>query len=291
MRKPHPADLADLRDIPSATSFIASLFLGRGEFAKAEAGTLEAARAAAASLAQQHPTSGRKPMVYGILPNGRQVLIPETYQQPETTMSKKPSTKKSAAPKADGTVTVRVAHPDGVVRPARVAATAPQAQPKRGRKEAAAALAAAKAEARAAKAAKKAAPPAAAAAPQGAQEATKGAKKAAAPRAPSGKRAAILAAAQAGKLPSPPDFSAETHKRFRPKLAELVAWAEAGDLKALRAWAYPGFMSTSPKAMQRYRDLCIVALEAKPGAAPAAAPKAKAAQPAKAKGAKKAKAK
>jgi hypothetical protein len=64
-------------------------------------------------------------------------------------------------------------------------------------------------------------------------------------------------------MPSPPDFSAPTHTRFRPKLAEVVALAEAGDLKGLRAWSYPGFMSTSPRAIERYRTLCVTALEAR----------------------------
>jgi hypothetical protein len=80
---------------------------------------------------------------------------------------------------------------------------------------------------------------------------------------PFGKRAAIIAAAQAGKLPPVPDFSAATHTRFRPKLEEVVALAKASDLKGLRAFKYEGFMSTSPRAIMRYRDLCIIALSAK----------------------------
>jgi hypothetical protein len=40
---------------------------------------------------------------------------------------------------------------------------------------------------------------------------------------PLGQRAAMLAAAEAGKLPPAPDFSAPTHERFRKKLAEVVA--------------------------------------------------------------------
>ena len=78
---------------------------------------------------------------------------------------------------------------------------------------------------------------------------------------PLGKRAAIEAAAREGKLPEPPDFSAETHKRFRNKLASVVELAKAGDLKALRAFEINP-VSSSPKAIARYRDLCIVALEA-----------------------------
>jgi hypothetical protein len=78
-----------------------------------------------------------------------------------------------------------------------------------------------------------------------------------------GKRAAIIDAAKAGKMPAAPDFSAATHTRFRPKLEEVVALAKAGDLKGLKAYKYEGFLSSSPKAIMRYRDLCIMALEAK----------------------------
>ena len=75
---------------------------------------------------------------------------------------------------------------------------------------------------------------------------------------PLGKRAAIEAAARDGKLPEPPDFSA---KRFRNKLASVVELAKAGDLKALRAFEINP-VSSSPKAIARYRDLCVIALEA-----------------------------
>ncbi|MDE2284724.1 MAG: hypothetical protein KGK33_08940 [Hyphomicrobiales bacterium] len=96
--------------------------------------------------------------------------------------------------------------------------------------------------------------------------ATKKAPKAAAKQEPVstrslGKRAAIEAAAREGKLPEPPDFSAETHKRFRNKLASVVDLAKAGNLKALRAFEINP-VSSSPKAIARYRDLCVIALEA-----------------------------
>ena len=87
------------------------------------------------------------------------------------------------------------------------------------------------------------------------------AKQEAVPKRSLGKRAAIEAAALEGKLPEPPDFSAETHKRFRSKLASVVNLAKAGDLKGLRAFEINP-VSSSPKAIARYRDLCIVALEA-----------------------------
>jgi hypothetical protein len=86
-------------------------------------------------------------------------------------------------------------------------------------------------------------------------------KQEARPTRPLGKRAAIEAAAREGKLPEPPDFSAETHKRFRNKLASVIDLAKAGDLKGLRKFEINP-ASSSPKAIARYRDLCIIALEA-----------------------------
>lgn len=83
-----------------------------------------------------------------------------------------------------------------------------------------------------------------------------------------GKRAAILAAAQAGALPTPPDFIAATHARFRGKLAELTKLAEAGDIEGLKAFAINP-ISSSPKALDRYRNLCVLALEARMTAAAA----------------------
>lgn len=77
-----------------------------------------------------------------------------------------------------------------------------------------------------------------------------------------GKRAQILADAEAGKLPSVPDFSAATHERFRPKLEELVKLVKAADIKGLKAFPINP-ISTSPKAMDRYRNLAVIALKAK----------------------------
>lgn len=77
-----------------------------------------------------------------------------------------------------------------------------------------------------------------------------------------GKRKAIIEQAQAGSLPAAPDFSKPTHARFRAKLAKLVALAEAGDVEGLKAIEINP-VSTSPKAMARYRHLVIVALEAR----------------------------
>lgn len=68
--------------------------------------------------------------------------------------------------------------------------------------------------------------------------------------------------ARKGKLPPAPDFSAPTHERYRGKLAELVAMAKAGDVKALKAFPI-NVTSSSPRALDRYRNLCVLALEAK----------------------------
>jgi hypothetical protein len=76
------------------------------------------------------------------------------------------------------------------------------------------------------------------------------------------KRAAIEEAARGGTLPTPPDFSAATHARFRTKLAKLIAMAEAGDAEGLKAVAINP-VSTSPRAMARYRDLAVMAIEAR----------------------------
>jgi len=83
-----------------------------------------------------------------------------------------------------------------------------------------------------------------------------------------GKRAAVEEAARQGQLPTPPDFSAATHARFRGKLARLVAMAEAGDTEGLKAMAINP-ASTSPRALARYRDLAVLAIEARKAAAAA----------------------
>ena len=77
-----------------------------------------------------------------------------------------------------------------------------------------------------------------------------------------GKRQAILDQAQTGALPQVPDFSEPTHARFRAKLAQIVALAEAGDIAGLQAFEINP-VSSSPKAIARYRDLCVIAITAR----------------------------
>lgn len=93
-----------------------------------------------------------------------------------------------------------------------------------------------------------------------AKAAAKAGQPAKAIKAP-GIRAAVEAAAAAGKLPAAPDFSAETHKPFRKKLADVVALVEAADIEGLKAYPIEP-KSSSRKAICRYRDLAVIALQA-----------------------------
>ena len=76
------------------------------------------------------------------------------------------------------------------------------------------------------------------------------------------KRQAILDQAQSGAMPTAPDFSKPTHARFRAKLAQIVALAAAGDIAGLQAFEINP-VSSSPKTMARYRDLCVIAITAR----------------------------
>ena len=68
--------------------------------------------------------------------------------------------------------------------------------------------------------------------------------------------------AKLGVMPAAPDFSADTHTRFRPKLEEVVKLAKARDAKGLKAFQI-NVVSSSPKAIDRFRNLCLMALQAK----------------------------
>ncbi len=91
-------------------------------------------------------------------------------------------------------------------------------------------------------------------------------EQAAAPSARRRRDADIEAKARQGELPPPPDFSAPTHARFRAKLAALVELAGKADATGLRAISINP-VSSSPKALARYRDLAALAIEAREGRA------------------------
>lgn len=238
-RKPHPADVANANVVASAVRFEIALFLGVGRYATDTAETLDEARRKAAGLVAMH-RNGRRPLIYGVTAEGRSGLVTDT---PNTEDSMKTYAKKFNAQRAakaaghepDEIEIVKVK--DGFTWCA-----------KRQRKSSA--------DARDAKLA----------ADPSREPPADGAEPSSAPKRPLGKRAAIEAAAQEGKLPEPPDFSAPTHTRFRNKLASVVELAKAGDLKGLQAFQINP-VSSSPRAIARYRDLCIVALEARRQAA------------------------
>jgi hypothetical protein len=76
-----------------------------------------------------------------------------------------------------------------------------------------------------------------------------------------GKRAAIIAQANAGKLPPAPDWSRKTH--YRAQHAALIELVKAGDVRALIKLELP----TTITQLSRYRDLAVIALKARAGKA------------------------
>jgi hypothetical protein len=236
-RKPHPADVANANVVASAVRFEIALFLGVGRYATDTAETLDEARSKAARLVAMH-RNGRRPLIYGVTADGRSGLVTDTpnMEDPMKTYAKKFNAQRAAkAAGHDADEIDIIKTKDGFAW-----------RVKRQRKSAA--------DARDAKLA----------ADPSREPPADGAKHSAAPKRPLGKRATIEAAARDGKLPEPPDFSAPTHTRFRNKLASVVELAKAGDLTGLQAFQINP-VSSSPKAIARYRDLCIVALEARAG--------------------------
>jgi hypothetical protein len=232
MPKSHPPTERDAAIIANAVRFDIALFIGRGKYAHASARTLaEARNDAAPSLEAEHPY-GRRALIYAIDADGRSTLVTDDIPTESKESSMKTYAKKFNAQRAakaaghDLDKIEIVKGKDGF---------AWRLKKQAGGRD----------DARDAKLA-----------PDPSRE-----PQAAAPRRPLGKRAQIEADARAGKLPEPPDFSAETHKRFRNKLAAVVELAKAGDLKGLRAFKINP-VSSSPKAIKHYRDLCIIALEA-----------------------------
>lgn len=230
MPKVHPPTERDAAIIANAIRFDIALFIGRGKYAHASARTLSEARNdAAPSLEAEHPY-GRRALIYAIDAEGRSALvtdnIPESKEGSMKTYAKKFNAQRAAKAAGHDLDEIEIVKAkDGFTWRLKE-------QPKR----------------RGAEDAKLAPDPSREPQPANKQR-------------PLGKRAAIEAAAREGKLPEPPDFSADTHKRFRNKLASVVELAKTGDLKGLRAFEINP-VSSSPKAIKRYRDLCIVAIEA-----------------------------
>lgn len=235
--KVHPADEAAARIIARAQRFEIALFQGQGRYAKAEAPTLPQAREVAARL-EAEIANGKRAMIYALTPEGRSALVTDATQIAMETREMQIYTKKFNARRA----AQRAGIPDDRIEVLRTPKgyvwrdTGPKAP----------------------------APAEAARAPSA--EVAPAAPK---PSATKRKRidyAKLEAEAHKGHLPEPPDFSAPTHARFRNKLVKLIELAGAGDIDALRACEINP-VSSSPKAMARYRDLCVIALEARAEAA------------------------
>lgn len=230
MPKLHPPTERDAAIIANVVRFDIALFIGRGKYAHASARTLaEARNDAAPALEAEHPY-GRRALIYAVDADGRSALVTDDISTESQESSMKTYAKKFNAQRAaraaglkDNEFEIVKAKGGFAWRDLRNAQLVPD--PSR-------------------------------------EPRAKGGPHPAAPKRPPGKRAQIEADARAGKLPDPPDFSAKTHKRFRNKLAAVVALANAGDLNGLRAFQINP-VSSSPKAIARYRDLCIIALEAR----------------------------
>jgi hypothetical protein len=225
-KKIHPADIANANVLAQAVRFDIALFLGSGRYATASARTIELARMEAARLVIEHPNcGGRRPLIYGVTAEGRSGLVPNAYNPTKTETLTMPKNAKKTATKKPAAKSAAQATADNLEFLKRDAVATAKATQKKTAK---------------AKASGKA----------------NGAKR------KLGARAQIEADAMAGKMPTTPDFSAATHARFRPKLAELVALAKARDVAGLKKFPINP-ISSSPKAMARYRDLCVMALSAK----------------------------
>ncbi|HET6378715.1 MAG TPA: hypothetical protein VFG05_10495 [Methylocella sp.] len=233
-RKPHPADVANANVVASAVRFEIALFLGVGRYATDTAATLAEAHSKAARLVAMH-RNGRRPLIYGVTADGRSGLVTDT---PNMESSMKTYAKKFNAQRAAKAAGHNLDEVD-IIK----AKDGFTWRVKRRRKSAA--------DARDAKLA----------ADPSREPPADEAKHSTAPKRPLGKRAQIEADARAGKLPAPPDFSAATQTRFRNKPASVIELAKAGDLKGLQAFQINP-VSLSPKAIARYRDLCVIALEA-----------------------------
>jgi hypothetical protein len=227
----HPADRANAEIIANAIRFDIALFIGRGKYARASARTLaEARNVAAPALEAEHPY-GRRAMIYAIDANGRSALVTndipaESVESSTKTYAKKFNAQRAA--KAAGHTLDNVE----IIKAKGGFAWRLKKQLKNDPRDA------------------KLAP-----------DPSRGPRPAQ-PRRRRRDAAEAEEAARRGELPNPPDFSAPTHARFRAKLARLVELANGGDIEGLKA-AQINPVSTSPKAMARYRDLCIMALEAR----------------------------
>lgn len=221
-KKQHPADARNDEIIDTAVFFISSLFLGRGQYAKAEAKTIAAATAEAERLERENPGSQRA-LIYAFDAQGRSAIcmrMASTTEEPmQKTYAKRFNAQRAAKSAGFSLDDIEIIKTEGgfAWKPKQTTAKA-------------------------------------ASAPRKPKHPVK--------RMSKNRHAEASENAEKGILPPAPDFSAHTHARFRGKLAKLIELAEANDIAGLKAVEINP-VSTSPKALMRYRDLCITALEAK----------------------------
>lgn len=274
-KKMHPADIASRKRIAEAIEFTA--YMRRGPFEKfvERADSLADAVILANGLEDQNP--GRKALVYAVMPNGDSIPVPADMREAALK-----STTEDEAMNTKPLSTIEIAKLTAIItgggfkransrdaaakRFAKVAAEAGVKAPEafldmpfdKASEDLRAELEILKGGSKPKASKRKAAITVATEAAPKAEKPAKAEKSA----KPLGKRAAILEAAQRGELPPIPDFSAPTHARFRKKLDEVVAMAKAGDIKGLKAF-HINPVSSSPKAIDRYRNLAVIALEAR----------------------------
>lgn len=240
LKNSHDADAAMLSELPLATSFVTAIFLGRGEYARHESADLVKARATADQMAA-HYHNGRKALVYAQLPSGRQFLVPDSYQPTEDTMTTKTFNKRFNAQRAaksalgkdaeEGKEFTTMKNGDGLWEWIRNGGLddAPNAMAFDGDGNTIAMATIA-----------------------GPAFLHDNGVVSDMPQAPE-----LSAPPQIDV--TPPDFSAKTHTRYRPKLAAVVAMVEARDIDGLRKF-HINPSSTSPRAIMRYRDKALAAL-------------------------------
>jgi hypothetical protein len=236
-KKPmHDADATDRARIAQATGYTTSFFLGSGKWDKHPSPALERAREVARQMMADpdYAATGRKPIVYAHLPDGSEVVVPDDYQVGEIQgehsllpIEFKP-TAANAGPMAIGG---RALHRDGkpMVAADLQSGAAVSFDPSTG---------------------------AVLSVVQFPLSAFPGLKKL------SQRHMDMLEAAQAGSLPTPPDFTAETHKNYRAKLKRLTDAVAAGDVAALESVDIKPVCSSS-RPLARYRNLAVIALKAR----------------------------
>jgi len=238
----HAADAASAEIVSQAVRFEIALFAGRGKYIKAFAKTLDEARRQAKRLEREH-RNGKRALIYAVTKAGRSAPITDAILKAMEAAAMKATPTKTQATKTEAMKTYskkfnaqRAAKRAGL-DPAEIEIIKREGGFSWQRK-----LVQAVAQA-----------PSLAAS-----------SELEAPARPKRRvrYVELEAAAQKGEMPPVPDFGAPTHARFRGKLKTLIALAEASDIAALEAIEINP-VSTSPKAMKRYRDLCVIALKAR----------------------------